>query len=205
MVPASVVIFTARSAPPNRFTGRYARFPGRVQAGGTATPGSARLVRVASRFDDNPSTVIACSSSEPSRRSAALARSAGARSPPVLVRGRGPGSSPLRPAWPVASFSREACTRSACWATARKDRTSSEHADLVAAKVERGELVVSVPDYALCVHTRAGQEMGRGLTQWWEDGALVSNELETADHSYRDELIEIHRAAEDNGTAGRES
>jgi hypothetical protein len=47
--------------------------------------------------------------------------------------------------------------------------------------------------------------MGRGLTQWWEDGALVSNELETADHSYRDELIEIHRAAEDNGTAGRES
>jgi replication-associated recombination protein RarA len=50
-------------------------------------------------------------------------------------------------------------------ATARKDRTSSEHADLVAAKVERGELVVSVPDYALCVHTRAGQEMGRGLTQ----------------------------------------
>jgi replication-associated recombination protein RarA len=90
-------------------------------------------------------------------------------------------------------------------AAARKDRTSSEHADLVAAKVERGELVVSVPDYALCVHTRAGQEMGRGLTQWWENGALVSNELETADHSYRDELIEIHRAAENNGTAGRGS
>ena len=87
-------------------------------------------------------------------------------------------------------------------ATARKDRTSAEHADLVAAKVERGELVVSVPDYALCVHTRAGQETGRGLTQWWENGALVSNELETADHSYRDELIEIHRAAGNNGTAG---
>ncbi len=84
-------------------------------------------------------------------------------------------------------------------ATARKDRTSSEHADLVAAKVERGELVVSVPDYALCVHTRAGQEMGRGLTQWWEDGALVNDELDTADHSYRDELIEIHRAAENDG------
>jgi replication-associated recombination protein RarA len=85
-------------------------------------------------------------------------------------------------------------------ATAKKDRTSSEHADLVATKVERGELVVSVPDYALCVHTRAGQEMGRGLTQWWEDGALVNDELEMADHSYRDELIEIHRAAENNGT-----
>ena len=85
-------------------------------------------------------------------------------------------------------------------ATASKDRTSSEHADLVATKVERGELVVSVPYYALCVHTRAGQQMGRGLTQWWENGALVHDELETADHSYRDELIEIHRAAENDGT-----
>jgi replication-associated recombination protein RarA len=45
-------------------------------------------------------------------------------------------------------------------AAARKDRTSSEHADLVATKVDRGELVVQVPDYALYVHTRAGQEMG---------------------------------------------
>ena len=42
-------------------------------------------------------------------------------------------------------------------ATARKDRTSSEHADLVAAKVERGEFGVGIPDYALCVYARAGQ------------------------------------------------
>jgi hypothetical protein len=69
-----------------------------------------------------------------------------------------------------------------------------------AAKVKRGEFVVSVPDYALCVHTRAGQQMGRGLTHWRANGALVSNELQTADHSYRDELIEIHRAAENDGT-----
>ena len=80
-------------------------------------------------------------------------------------------------------------------ATARKDRTSAEHADLVATKVERGEWVVNVPDYALCVHTKAGREMGRGLMQWWDNGARVNNESATADHSYRDELIEIHRAA----------
>jgi replication-associated recombination protein RarA len=84
-------------------------------------------------------------------------------------------------------------------ATAKKDRTSAEHADLVTVKVESGELVVTVPDYALCVHTRAGQELGRGLTQWWENGAQVRDELETADHSYRDELIELHRAAENDG------
>nr|WP_221375037.1 hypothetical protein [Actinoplanes polyasparticus] len=78
-------------------------------------------------------------------------------------------------------------------ALARKDRTSSEHADLVVTKVERGELVVNVPDYALCVHTRAGRRMGRGLSQWWANGALVNDESGTADHSYREELIALHR------------
>lgn len=41
-----------------------------------------------------------------------------------------------------------------------------------------------MPDYAFCVHTKAGQEMGRDLRQWWENGAVVKNELESADHSY---------------------
>ena len=86
-------------------------------------------------------------------------------------------------------------------ALAKKDRTSSEHADLVATKVESGDLVASVPDHALCVHTRAGQEMGRGLTHWWENGARVDDESETADHSYRDELIAIHRRAEQQENA----
>jgi len=81
-------------------------------------------------------------------------------------------------------------------AAAKKDRTSSEHTDLVIHQVESGEAVVSVPDYALCVHTRAGQEMGRGLLQWWENGAKVGNELDTADHSYRDRLLEICRSSE---------
>jgi hypothetical protein len=84
-------------------------------------------------------------------------------------------------------------------ATAQKDRTSSEHNDLVTHKVESGELVVCVPDYALCVHTKVGQEMGRGLWEWWETGAKLNDELETADHSYRDQLIEICRTAEKQG------
>jgi hypothetical protein len=62
--------------------------------------------------------------------------------------------------------------------------------------VEAGRLVVTVPDYALCVHTRAGQERGRGLLQWWENGARVHDELPGADHTYRDALIELCR---DNG------
>lgn len=79
-------------------------------------------------------------------------------------------------------------------ATAKKDRTSAEHTDLVIHKVESGQMVVSVPDYALCVHTKAGQEMGRDLLQWWANGAVVKNELEFADHTYRDQLIDVCRA-----------
>ena len=79
-------------------------------------------------------------------------------------------------------------------ATAKKDRTSAEHTDLVVQKVESGATAVSVPDYALCVHTRAGQEMGRDLLQWWRNGAVVRNELESANHSYRDQLIDICQA-----------
>ena len=67
---------------------------------------------------------------------------------------------------------------------------------MVVHQVESGETVVSIPDYALCVHTKAGQEMGRGLLQWWENGAKVNNELATADHSYRDQLLDICRASE---------
>jgi replication-associated recombination protein RarA len=99
-----------------------------------------------------------------------------------------------------------ACHAVRLLASAPKDRTSSEHADWVATKVGLGEALVEVPDYAHCVHTRAGQEMGRGLVQWWENGAQVRNELPTADHRYRDELIEIHRRDEaENGTAPRRS
>jgi hypothetical protein len=86
-------------------------------------------------------------------------------------------------------------------ASAAKDRTASEHSDWAATKVDRGEVLVQVPDYAHCVHTRAGQEQGRGLVQWWEHGARVRDESPGADHRYRDELIKLHREDEtDNGT-----
>ena len=76
-------------------------------------------------------------------------------------------------------------------ATAPKDRTSAEHADHVRVMVEAGRLRVEVPDYALCVHTRAGQELGRGLLHWWRNGARVADEHPGADHTYRDALIAL--------------
>jgi replication-associated recombination protein RarA len=53
-----------------------------------------------------------------------------------------------------------ACHAVRLLASAPKDRTSSEHAGWVTTKVTLGELSVEVPDYAHCVHTRAGQERG---------------------------------------------
>jgi hypothetical protein len=74
------------------------------------------------------------------------------------------------------------------------------------ADVALGEALVEVPDDAHCVHTRAGQELGRGLMQWWDNGAQVRDELPSAEHRYREELIEIHRCDEaENGTAPRPS
>jgi hypothetical protein len=94
-----------------------------------------------------------------------------------------------------------ACHAVRVLASAAKDRTSSEQADWATAQVVRGEALVQVPDYAHCVHTRAGQEQGRGLMQWWEHGARVRDESPGADHRYRDELIRLHREDEaDNGT-----
>jgi replication-associated recombination protein RarA len=99
-----------------------------------------------------------------------------------------------------------ACHAVRLLATAPKDRTSSEHADWVATKVSLGEALVEIPDYAHCVHTKAGQELGHGLVQWWENGAQVCDELPRAEHRYREDLISIHRDDEErNGTDPRPS
>jgi len=67
----------------------------------------------------------------------------------------------------------------------------SEHAVWVATKVSLGEALVEFPDYAHCVHTKAGQEMGHGLIQWWENGAQVRDELPRAEHRYREDLTSL--------------
>ncbi|MEH3075671.1 MAG: hypothetical protein PGN11_03190 [Quadrisphaera sp.] len=83
-------------------------------------------------------------------------------------------------------------------ATAPKDRTSSEHADYTKTAAEAGVVHLQVPDHALCVHTRAGQVMGRDLLQWWQEGALVDPELPEVDHRYRDALVDwCHRIDEE--------
>jgi replication-associated recombination protein RarA len=70
-------------------------------------------------------------------------------------------------------------------ALSRKDRTSDEMATWVRQAVDRGEILPEVFDVALDMHTRRGQEMGRGFLHWFSEGAQVENEILDRDLTYR--------------------
>ena len=73
--------------------------------------------------------------------------------------------------------------------TRTKDRTSDELANWIKASVDSGELVPTVPEFALDMHTKRGREMGRGLRHFLETGAFVENELSGRDLTYRERLL----------------
>ncbi|MEV4538964.1 hypothetical protein AB0J82_34845 [Asanoa sp. NPDC049518] len=70
-------------------------------------------------------------------------------------------------------------------AGATKDRTSDELANWAA----RADRLPQIPDHALDMHTRRGQEMGRDLLHFLREGARVTNELPGRDTTYRDWLV----------------
>ena len=55
------------------------------------------------------------------------------------------------------------------------------------------ERVPDIPDEAVCVHTRRGQEMGRGMYDWFVTGTRISPEVEGRDTSYKEHLVELYR------------
>lgn len=75
-------------------------------------------------------------------------------------------------------------------ATRTKDRTSDELANWVKLGFASGDLRPVVPDFALDMHTRRGQEMGRGLRHFLEEGSRVENELPGLDGRYRQRLLD---------------
>ena len=50
-----------------------------------------------------------------------------------------------------------------------------------------------IPDVAYDMHTKRGQEMGRGLEHFLKEGALVENERPGRDTTYRERLLESDR------------
>lgn len=72
-----------------------------------------------------------------------------------------------------------------------KDRTSDEWANLVMLLMDVSPRPFEIPEYALDVHTRRGQENGRSVAEFWTDGAIVANERPGRDTSVRDELLRL--------------
>lgn len=73
----------------------------------------------------------------------------------------------------------------------QKDRSTDEMLNWVKHSIETGALLPSVPDYALDMHTARGQEMGRGLRHFWEEGAIVQPELPGRESTYRLRILEV--------------
>jgi hypothetical protein len=54
------------------------------------------------------------------------------------------------------------------------------------------DLTPEIPDEALCVHTRRGQEMGRTMDDWFRDGTRIEPEAADRDTSYHERLAELY-------------
>jgi hypothetical protein len=73
-------------------------------------------------------------------------------------------------------------------ATAPKDPIVGE----VMQVVLREDRVPDIPDEALCIHTRRGQELGRTLHDWFVTGTRITPEVEGRDTSWHEYLEELY-------------
>ena len=71
----------------------------------------------------------------------------------------------------------------------KKDRSSDEMLNWVKGGMAAGELLPQIPDYAADMHTRRGQEMGRGFEPFLTEASRVQPELETRDRTYYERLL----------------
>lgn len=71
-----------------------------------------------------------------------------------------------------------------------KDRSSDELLNWLSRAVESG-LRPEIPDYALDVHTKRGQQLGRGLQHFLQEGAKVAPELTEDDSPWRQRLLDL--------------
>jgi replication-associated recombination protein RarA len=81
-------------------------------------------------------------------------------------------------------------------ATSPKDRTTDEMANwAILVTNVRGERP-QIPDVALDMHTKRGQQMGRGLEHFLKEGAIVENERPGRERTYRERLLRAIEAGE---------
>ena len=72
----------------------------------------------------------------------------------------------------------------------QKDRSSDELLNWMTRAVERGTRP-EIPDYALDMHTRRGQQMGRDFTHFLNVGSQVAPRLPESDSHWRELLLTL--------------
>lgn len=73
----------------------------------------------------------------------------------------------------------------------KKDRSSDECLAWMAHASTRFGQRPDIPDYALDMHTAAGQQLGRGLRHFLEEGAQIAPEWNERDRTYRERLLNM--------------
>ena len=73
-------------------------------------------------------------------------------------------------------------------AESAKDRSNDELANVIRAELDGGGRA-DIPDHALDMHTRRGQQLGRGIEHFLTEGARVEPELESRERRWRVELL----------------
>jgi replication-associated recombination protein RarA len=81
-------------------------------------------------------------------------------------------------------------------ATSPKDRTTDELANWAKLIVDIRGGRPEIPEVAYDMHTRRGQDMGRGLEHFMKEGAQVANERPGRDTTYRQRLLAAIEAGE---------
>lgn len=74
--------------------------------------------------------------------------------------------------------------------TSKKDRTSDDMVNWARRVTELGERLPEIPDVALDMHTRRGQEMGRDYSFFMSEASKVIPEINDKDQSYRDWIMQ---------------
>ena len=77
-----------------------------------------------------------------------------------------------------------------------KDRSSDEMINWIMHEVEKGKVKAEIPDYALDMHTAAGQAKGRGIRHFLEEGSQTSPEKKDRDLTYRKRLMKLLETGE---------
>jgi replication-associated recombination protein RarA len=73
----------------------------------------------------------------------------------------------------------------------QKDRSSDEMVIWISRAMADGTAVPQIPDYALDMHTAAGQEMGRGRRHFFEVASRLDPEVPDRDLTYRTRIMEM--------------